>query len=60
MQSQDMHAETISKIVGALGINTIAIITSYQEQFEWWLRIASLVVAITYTSILIFRALRRK
>jgi len=59
MQAHDIHTETVSKILGALGVNTLALITSYQEQAEWWLRIGSLVVAITYTSILIFRALRK-
>lgn len=60
MQAHEMHADTAFRIMGALGLNTVALITSFQEQAEWWLRIGSLTVAIAYTSILIFRALRRK
>jgi hypothetical protein len=54
------HQEAVSKAVGAIGLNTLALITSFQEQVEWWLRIASLVVAVVYTSVLTIRALTRK
>jgi hypothetical protein len=54
------YAETVCKSIGAIGINALALITSFQEQVEWWLRIASLTVAIGYTGTMLFRAMRHK
>jgi hypothetical protein len=52
--------DVILKTGSALGINSLAIITSFQQQVEWWLRIASLLAAIAYTIVLIYKALKTR
>jgi len=40
------HMDDLTKGVAALCINALAVISSFQEQAEWGLRVASLIAAI--------------
>jgi hypothetical protein len=39
------HFGDLAKGVAAVGASTFAVITSAQEQAEWWMRIATLIAA---------------
>ena len=57
------HSNVLCKGVIGVGTNVLAVITSAQEQLEYWLRIGSLILGFTVgilTLISLIRGLRKK
>ena len=48
----------IDSVVG-MAAPTLGLITSMQEQFEYWLRVGSLIVGITVGLVSLYRVLRK-
>ncbi len=53
-----MNPRVIDSLVG-MAAPTMGLITSMQEQFEFWLRIGSLLVGITVGLVSLYRVLRK-
>ncbi len=53
-----MNPRIIDSLVG-MAAPTLGLITSMQEQFEYWLRIGSLLVGITVGLVSLYRVLRK-
>jgi len=53
-----MNPRVIDSLVG-MAAPTMGLITSMQEQFEYWLRIGSLLVGITVGLVSLYRVLRK-
>ncbi len=58
--SQDFFNDLMARVSVPVSINTLAIVTSLAGQIEAWLRVLSLLAAITYTTVLIVKAVRKK
>jgi|14BtaG_2_1085337.scaffolds.fasta_scaffold05556_4 hypothetical protein len=59
---QPFHSldHAVSRWFYASGFNVAALITSFQEQIEWGLRIVGMLAALAYTTILIVKACKTK
>jgi len=53
-----MNPRVIDSLVG-MAAPTMGLITSMQEQFEYWLRIGSLLVGITVGLVSLYRVLKK-
>ena len=53
-----MNPRVIDSLVG-MAAPTMGLITSMQEQFEFWLRIGSLLVGITVGLVSLYRVLKK-
>jgi len=53
-----MNPRIIDSLVG-MAAPTLGLITSMQEQFEFWLRIGSLLVGITVGLVSLYRVLKK-
>lgn len=53
------HAADISKALVSTGISAVAVISSFQEQLESWLRICSLVGAIIVSVLTVVSIVRK-
>ena len=53
-----MNPRIIDSLVG-MGAPTLGLITSMQEQFEYWLRIGSLLVGITVGLVSLYRVIKK-
>jgi len=53
-----MNPRIIDSLVG-MAAPTLGLITSMQEQFEYWLRIGSLLVGITVGLVSLYRVLKK-
>jgi len=54
-----MNPRIIDSLVG-MAAPTLGLITSMQEQFEYWLRVGSLVIGITVGVASLYRILKRR
>jgi xanthine/uracil permease len=53
-----MNPRIIDSLVG-MAAPTLGLITSMQEQFEYWLRVGSLLVGITVGLVSLYRVLKK-
>ena len=54
-----MNPRIIDSLVG-MAAPTLGLITSMQEQFEYWLRVGSLIIGITVGVASLYRLLKRR
>lgn len=54
-----MDNETIMRGCASTAITTLGVVTSFQEQFLWWLRVTSLVVGLVVGLLTIYGIIRR-
>lgn len=55
----DEHAEIVAKGIIGVGFNVLALITSAQEEVEWWLRIVSLLIGCAVGLLTIYSFVRK-
>lgn len=46
MKMMEEHHHTLAKGAVGIGANLLGVITSFQQELEWWLRISSLAVGL--------------